>query len=103
MPPSDLRLVSRRASSVWRRQRPANALVRLGLPSHDEDVHEDRSGVARGDNNRSARLARLRAAVPVTDAVVGLDLAEKEQMVVVSDQDSRVQTRRTFRCKAWSP
>lgn len=59
------------------------------------------SGVSRGDRNRNARLVRLRAAVPVSNAIVGIDLAERKQMVVVTDHDSKVLARRTFRCKAW--
>src|SRR6188768_4349164 len=59
------------------------------------------SGVSRGDRNRNARLARLRSAVPVTNAIVGIDLADRKQMVVVTDHDSKVLARRTFRCKAW--
>ena len=59
------------------------------------------SGVSRGDRNRNARLARLRSAVPVTHAIVGIDLADRKQMVVVTDHDSKVLARRTFRVKAW--
>ena len=59
------------------------------------------SGVSRGDRNRNARLSRLREAVPVTNAVVGIDLADRKQMLVVTDHDSKVLARRTFRCKAW--
>jgi transposase len=59
------------------------------------------SGVSRGDRNRNARLRKLRAAVPVTNAIVGIDLADRKQMVVVTDHDSKVLARRTFRCKAW--
>ena len=59
------------------------------------------SGVSRGDRNRNARLVRLRAAVPVSNAIVGIDLADRKQMVVVADHDSRVLARRTFRVKAW--
>lgn len=59
------------------------------------------SGVSRGDRNRNARLSRLRDAVPVVSAIVGIDLADKMQMVVVTDHDSKVLARRTFRCKAW--
>lgn len=59
------------------------------------------NGVSRGDRNRNARLARLRAAVPTSNAIVGIDLADAKQMVVVCDHDSRVLARRTFRCKAW--
>jgi transposase len=59
------------------------------------------SGVSRGDRNRNARLARLRVLVPVTNAIVGIDLADKKQMVVVTDHDSKVVARKTFRCRAW--
>ena len=59
------------------------------------------NGVSRGDRNRNARLARLRELVPVSNAIVGIDLADDKQMVVVCDHDSRVLARRTFRCKAW--
>ena len=59
------------------------------------------SGISRGDRNRNARLARLRALVPLQNAIVGIDLADKKQMVVVTDHDSRVLARRTFACRAW--
>ena len=59
------------------------------------------NGVSRGDRNRNARLARLREQVPLDHAIVGIDLADKKQMVVVTDHDSKVLARRTFRCKAW--
>ena len=59
------------------------------------------NGVSRGDRNRNARLARLRALVPGGNAIVGIDLADKKQMVVVTDHDSKVLARRTFRCQAW--
>jgi transposase len=60
------------------------------------------SGVSRGDRNRNARLARIRALVPVTSAIVGIDLADAKQMVVVTDHDSKVLARKTFRCRAWN-
>lgn len=59
------------------------------------------NGVSRGDRNRNARLAKLREHVPIGNAIVGIDLADKKQMVVVTDHDSKVLARRTFRCKAW--
>jgi transposase len=59
------------------------------------------SGVFRGDRNRNARLGRLRVLVPVMNAIAGTGLADKKQMVVVTDHDSRVIARRTFRCRAW--
>jgi transposase len=43
------------------------------------------SGVSRGDGNRNARLERLPALVPVTNAITGIDLAGSKQMVVVTD------------------
>ena len=59
------------------------------------------NGVSRGDRNRNARLARLRELVPLSNAIVGIDLADTKQMVVVTDHDSRVLARKTFRRKAW--
>ena len=59
------------------------------------------NGVSRGDRNRNARLDRLRGLVPVTNVIVGIDLADKKQMVVVCDHDSKVIARKTFRCRAW--
>lgn len=59
------------------------------------------NGVSRGDRNRNARLARLRELVPVSHAIVGIDLADRKQMVVVCDHDSKVLARKTFRCRAW--
>jgi transposase len=59
------------------------------------------NGVSRGDRNRNARLARLRELVPGSNAIVGIDLADRKQMVVVCDHDSKVLARKTFRCRAW--
>jgi transposase len=59
------------------------------------------SGISRGDRNRNARLERLRGLVPVTNAIAGIDLAGGKQMVVVTDHDSKVIARKTFRCRAW--
>jgi transposase len=59
------------------------------------------SGVSRGDRSRNARLVRLRELVPVANAIVGIDLADAKQMVVVTDHDSKVLARKTFRCRAW--
>ncbi len=58
-------------------------------------------GVSRGDRNRNARLSRLRVLVPACNAIVGIDLADNKQAVVVTDHDSKVLGRRTFRCRAW--
>ena len=38
--------------------------------------------------------------VPACNAIVGIDLADTKQMVVVTDHDSKVLARRTFRCRA---
>jgi transposase len=74
-----------------------------GLESHRRrrTFLSNGSGVSRGDRYRNARLGRLRALVPVTNAIVGIDLADRKQMVVVTDHDSRVLARRTFCCRAW--
>jgi len=47
------------------------------------------------------RLARLREVVPVTNALVGIDLAGSKQMAVATDHESRVLARRMFRRRAW--
>ena len=39
----------------------------------------DGTGLTRGDKNRNARLARLRALVPREHAIVGIDLAAPHQ------------------------
>lgn len=59
------------------------------------------TGLTRGDRRRNERRARLRAAVPASAAVVGVDLGEDTQMVVVTDRDCRVLARRVFKGKAW--
>jgi transposase len=42
----------------------------------------------------------VRRSIPAS-AIVGIDLADRKQMVVVTDHDSKVLARRTFRCRAW--
>ena len=59
------------------------------------------SGLSRGDRNRNARLARLRELVPLSNAIVGIDLADDTQAVVVADHDSRVIARRRVSARAW--
>jgi transposase len=49
----------------------------------------------------NARLARLRVLVPSVNAIVGIGLADRKQMVVVADHDSKVVACKTFRCCAW--
>jgi transposase len=39
--------------------------------------------------------------VPTTNAIVGIDLADTTQMVGVTDCDSKVLVRKTFRCRVW--
>src|SRR6476469_4043066 len=76
-------------------------MMRLsGLVSHRRrrTFMTNGSGVSRGDRNRNARLREL---VPLENAIVGIDLADSKQMVVVTDHDSKVLARRTFRCRAW--
>src|ERR1700733_7720707 len=73
----------------------------LGVPRGRRTFVGNGSGVSRGDRNRNARLGRLRILVPAANAIVGIDLADRKQMVVVTDHDSKVLARRTFRCRAW--
>jgi transposase len=53
------------------------------------------SGVTRGDRRRNAQMARLRALVPVCNAVAGVDLGERKQALVVTGADGRVLARRS--------
>jgi hypothetical protein len=59
----------------------------LGVARSRRTFMGNGSGVSRGDRNRNARLERLRVLVPVTNAIVGIDLAGSKQMVVVTDHD----------------
>jgi transposase len=61
----------------------------------------DGTGLSRGDNNRNDKLRRLRQLVPREHAVAGIDLADKVQVIVVTDHDSKVLARRRIRCRAW--
>ena len=61
----------------------------------------NRSDLSRGDRNRNDRLGRLRELLPADHAIVGIDLADEIQAVVVTDHDSRVLARRRVRVKAW--
>ena len=58
--------------------------------------------VCRGGIATATRDWSVRALVPVPNAIVGIDLADAKQMVVVTDHDSKVLARRTFRCRAWN-
>ncbi len=59
------------------------------------------NGLSRGDRNRNARLAALRAAVPRDHAILGIDLAQSRQAAVLADHDSRVMARWRPRCSPW--
>jgi len=59
------------------------------------------NGLSRGDRNRNSRLTRLRGLVPTSNAIAAIDLAGEKQMLVVTDHDSRVLARKTFRLAAW--
>src|ERR1035437_4782420 len=69
----------------------------LGVPRRRRTFMGNGNGVSRGDRNRNARLDRLRVLVSVSNAIVGIDLADKKQMVVVIDHDSKVIARKTYR------
>ncbi|MDT7745107.1 MAG: hypothetical protein QOE59_4185, partial [Actinomycetota bacterium] len=59
------------------------------------------TGLTRGDRNRNRRLERLRTLVPRTNAVLGIDLADKKQAAALTDHDSRVLARKRMVCRAW--
>ncbi|UUO01269.1 IS110 family transposase [Mycolicibacterium novocastrense] len=59
------------------------------------------SRLSRGDKRRNAKLARLRELVPVNYAILGIDLADEKQVVVLTDHDSQVLARKRVSAKAW--
>jgi transposase len=77
------------------------SLTGLVSQNSEEDVVVQGSGLSRGDKRRNARLARLRELVPVSNAIVAIDLADKKQAVVVCDHDSQVLARKTVKARAW--
>src|SRR3954447_2373642 len=74
-----------------------------GLESQDieEDVMAHGSGLSRGDKRRNERLARLWELVPPGNAILGIDLADDKQVMVLTDHDSRVLARKRVRAKTW--
>jgi transposase len=60
-----------------------------------------RSRLSRGDRNRNRRLERLRELVPTSNAVLGIDLAERKQAAALVDHDSRVLARQRLVCRSW--
>lgn len=61
----------------------------------------DGTGLTCGNKARNVRLTRLRALLPREHAIVGIDLADGLQAVVVCDHDSQVLARRRVGCRAW--
>jgi transposase len=59
------------------------------------------SGLSRGDRRRNEHLAGLRKLVSKDLAVIGIDLADDKQAIVVTDHDSVVLARRRVRAKVW--
>src|SRR5271166_5280403 len=77
------------------------SLTGLVSQNSQEDVVVQASGLSRGDKRRNARMERLRALVPARNAIVGIDLADAVQALVITDHDSRVLARRRIKAKAW--
>jgi transposase len=74
-----------------------------GLKSQyiQEDVLTQGRGLSRGDKRRNAKLALLRKLVPADNAIVGIDLADEKQAIVITDHDSRVLARTRVKAKSW--
>jgi transposase len=64
-------------------------------------VGQGNNGLSRGDANRNARLAGLRAVLPSDHAILGIDLAQSRQAAALTDHDSRVLARWRPRCSPW--
>ena len=59
------------------------SLTGLVSQNSQEDVVVQGSGLSRGDKRRNAKLGLLRELVPVDNAILGIDLADEKQAVVV--------------------
>src|SRR5271170_3052644 len=94
---------SKRAMSTIADEKDVLLLSLTGLETQHikEDVIAQGSGLSRGDKRRNARPARLRELVPVGNAIMGIDLVDEKQAVVVTDHNSQVLARRRVRVKAW--
>lgn len=57
--------------------------------------------VSVGVERRNARLTSLRRLVPLDAAIVGIDLADDKQAIVITDHDARVLDRRMIRGNVW--
>lgn len=57
--------------------------------------------LTRGERRRNAKLEWLRQAVPDDAVVLGVDLAETDQVAVVHDPAKRLLARRRFRTSVW--
>ena len=77
------------------------SLTGLVSQNSEEDVVSKGSGLSRGDKRRNAKLAELRRLVPADHAILGIDLADKKQAVVVRDHDSQVLARKMVKVRAW--
>ncbi|GFG57148.1 hypothetical protein MMUR_61960 [Mycolicibacterium murale] len=80
---------------------PLLSLEGLVSQDNEEDVVVNSSALSRGDRRRNSRLSRLRELVPVGNAVLGIDLADTKQVVVLTDLDSQVVARKRVKAKAW--
>lgn len=74
-----------------------------GLVSQDnrEDVVVKDKDLSRGDKRRNVKLARLRELVPVENAILGIDLADTRQALVLTGRDSQVLARKRITARAW--
>ena len=77
------------------------SLTGLVSQNSQEDVVVQGSGLSRGDKRRNAKLARLRELVPADNAILGIDLADEKQAIVLTDHDSQVLARTRVKAKAW--
>ena len=66
------------------------SLMGLVSQNSEEDVVVQGSGLSRGDKRRNAKLALLRQLVPAGNAILGIDLADEKQVLVLADHDSPV-------------
>ena len=72
----------------------------MSQDNREDVVFKDRD-LSRGDKRRNAKLARLRELVSVENAILGIDLADAKQALVLTGRDSQVLARKRIKARAW--
>jgi transposase len=82
------------------KERPPGVMTGFSSQDSRRTFVAQGSGLTRGDRNRNAKIAAVRAVVARDRAVLAVDLGEDKQAAVLVDHEGRVLARKTVRVKA---